>query len=313
MPAMFYIPMPLPGTLGSPMFEGANVTEFLERYEDLCSDYHVTARDRLARLPRYCIRPIAETIKSLKEWQAQNYAALKKALLAEYKNDDTRQLLYSVHFLENYRSIPRTEKDDILDYCRKFDRIAQHCIEKKVLLEYTTGIWFIHGLPPSTAGKLIRKFAIDTEDPSTIDYPKMRDYIMRQALSNRAIQRMNATRTPLQQAEVVDLIERLQPVVSITREQQFADPIAQAPAKTIGLDVVVDQLTRAFEKLSVNLIGQPQGQQQRLQRPQVQARQPQGFAGLPEGGNFQSVSMRAYSMQRTGSRRPEGICWYCFN
>jgi len=34
---MFY--MPLPGTLGSPMFEGANVTEFLKRYEDLCSDY----------------------------------------------------------------------------------------------------------------------------------------------------------------------------------------------------------------------------------------------------------------------------------
>jgi len=36
---MFCIPMPLPGTLGSPRFEGANVTEFLERYEDLCFDY----------------------------------------------------------------------------------------------------------------------------------------------------------------------------------------------------------------------------------------------------------------------------------
>jgi hypothetical protein len=36
---MFCIPMPLPGTQGSPMFKGANVTEFLERYKDLCSDY----------------------------------------------------------------------------------------------------------------------------------------------------------------------------------------------------------------------------------------------------------------------------------
>ena len=65
--AMFYMPMPPPGTPGSPMFEGANVTEFLEWYEDLCSNYHVLDKDRLAQLPRYCLQPIAETIKSLKE------------------------------------------------------------------------------------------------------------------------------------------------------------------------------------------------------------------------------------------------------
>jgi hypothetical protein len=52
---MFYIPMPLPGTPGSPMFKGANVTEFLERYKDLCLDYHVSASDKFTRLPWYCI------------------------------------------------------------------------------------------------------------------------------------------------------------------------------------------------------------------------------------------------------------------
>jgi hypothetical protein len=165
-----FMPMPPPGTLGSPMFEGANATEFLERYKDLCSDYHVSAEDKLMRLPRYCIQPIAETIKSLKEWKSRDYAALKKALLAEYKSNDTHQLLYSVPFLENYKNIARTEKDDILDYCRKFDRITQHCMAKKVLTEYTAGVWFIHGLPPSTAGKLIKKFVIDTEDPDTVHY-----------------------------------------------------------------------------------------------------------------------------------------------
>jgi len=49
------------------MFEGANVTEFLERYEDLCLDYCVTDEDRLIRLLCYYIQLIAETIKSLKE------------------------------------------------------------------------------------------------------------------------------------------------------------------------------------------------------------------------------------------------------
>jgi hypothetical protein len=124
MPAMFYIPMPPPGTPGSPMFEGANVTDFLEHYEDLCSNYHVSVKDRLTRLPRYYIQPIAETIKSLKEWKDQDYTTLKKALLAKYKSNDTRQLLYSIPFLEKYKNIPCTKKDDILDYCRKFNRIA---------------------------------------------------------------------------------------------------------------------------------------------------------------------------------------------
>ena len=71
------------------MFEGANITKFLERYEDLYLDYHVSASDGFARLPRYCIQPIAKTIKSLKEWKDKDYATLKKVLLSKYKNDDT--------------------------------------------------------------------------------------------------------------------------------------------------------------------------------------------------------------------------------
>jgi hypothetical protein len=124
MATMFYVPMPPPGTQGSPMFEGANVTEFLERYEDLCSDYRVSDKDRLAQLPRYCIQPVAETIRSLKEWKASNYPTLRKALLSEYQNDDTCQLLYSVPFLEKYKNIACTESNDIMDYYRNFECIA---------------------------------------------------------------------------------------------------------------------------------------------------------------------------------------------
>ena len=59
--------MPLPSTLRSLMFKGANVTEFLKRYKDLYLDYYVTDKDRLIRLLCYYIQPITKTIKSLKE------------------------------------------------------------------------------------------------------------------------------------------------------------------------------------------------------------------------------------------------------
>ena len=258
MTTMLYMPMPPPGTPGSPMFKGANVTEFLERYEDLCSDYHVSASDRFARLPRYCIQPIAETIKSLKEWKDKDYAALKKVLLAEYKNDDTHQLLYSVPFLESYKNIPRTEKDDILDYCRKFNRIAQHCIDKGVLTKYTAGVWFIHGLPPTTSSKLIWKFSIDTEDPSTINYQEQLEHVMKQTASDKAIQRMNATRAPSQQqSEVVDqIVGQLRPTVSVTKEQRLTEPVVKPTKPRDTATTAVNQLTKAFKKLSVNLLQQ---------------------------------------------------------
>ena len=34
-------PMPMVGSVGAPFFGGKNVTEFLDRFEDLCVDYGV--------------------------------------------------------------------------------------------------------------------------------------------------------------------------------------------------------------------------------------------------------------------------------
>ncbi len=104
-----------------------------------------------------------------------------------------------VRGIPRYSDIADDDDDcayDVLDYCRKFDRIAQHCMEKKVLTEYTAGVWFIYGLPVSTASKLIRKLEIDTEDPSTIDYKKVLEHVVRQTASDKAIQQMNAIRNP---------------------------------------------------------------------------------------------------------------------
>ncbi len=52
---VFYMPILLPATHRSLIFEGPNVSEFLEWYKDLCTDYWVSDEDKLARLPRYCI------------------------------------------------------------------------------------------------------------------------------------------------------------------------------------------------------------------------------------------------------------------
>ena len=105
--------MPPPGTPGTPFFEGANVTEFLERYNDQCNDYYVLKEDKILKLPRYCNDTIKETVQSFKEWKEQDYAGLQKAMRVKYRDNDQRQLLYSPRFLEGYKNVKRTEKDNI--------------------------------------------------------------------------------------------------------------------------------------------------------------------------------------------------------
>jgi hypothetical protein len=215
-------------------------------------------------------------------------------------------------------------------------------MEKRVLTEYTAGVWFIHGLPLSTASKLIRKFVIDTEDPETVDYQKQLKHIMQQTASDKAIQRMNATRAPSQQqTEVVDqIVGRLQPTVSVTKEQRLSEPVVKP--KTVATPdtatTAVDQLTKAFEKLSVNLIQQVQSHQQSYQAggsygryprqgqqsygiPPVDASRASGMgvgvgagagAGAGPGGN-PSVNVGAYGVTQGATGRATGVCWYCYN
>lgn len=35
--------MAYPGTLGTPFFDGRNITDFLEQYKDLCADYRLSS------------------------------------------------------------------------------------------------------------------------------------------------------------------------------------------------------------------------------------------------------------------------------
>jgi hypothetical protein len=78
--------------------------------------------------------------------------------------------------------------------------------------------------------------------------------VINQTASDKAIQRMDATRNPSQQqVEVVDqIVKQLRATVSVTKEQRLAEPVVK-PTTALGA-TAVDQLTKAFEKLSVTLL-----------------------------------------------------------
>ena len=110
--------------------------------------------------------------------------------------------------------------------------------------------------------------------------------------------------------------------MSVTKEQRLAEPVVKpTPPETTA----VDQLTKAFEKLSVNLLQQQQQPYQQAYRqpyrrypcyrqqppvnPLTDAQKgPQNASG--EG--LPSVNVGAYAVGiRSG--RTTGVCWYCLN
>lgn len=91
--------MPFPGTPGAPYFDGKNVTDFLNRYEDMCNDFRVEESERLKRLPRYCEEITKDYVTGLTEYEEEDYSGLKKILLKDYKFADTSQQMQTKNFL----------------------------------------------------------------------------------------------------------------------------------------------------------------------------------------------------------------------
>src|SRR5947209_19955539 len=95
--AVRYIhPMPLAGSPGAPYFDGHNITECLERYEDLSEEHGLSAADMLRRVNRYCEISIGRTIVLMTEYVDGNWARLKAALLRDYEDQDVYQKIFTL-------------------------------------------------------------------------------------------------------------------------------------------------------------------------------------------------------------------------
>ena len=78
--------MPYPGSPGAPFFEGSNITDFLESYSRMCTDYQVDEQEKIKRLSWYCELFTGKYIDTFISSSGTSWAALRKALRKEYKD-----------------------------------------------------------------------------------------------------------------------------------------------------------------------------------------------------------------------------------
>lgn len=85
-PVYSHMVMPYPGTPKTPFFEGSNVTNFLDRHCQMCTDYRVDKQEKMKRLLWYCGMFTKKYIETFISSSGTFWTALRKVLREKYKD-----------------------------------------------------------------------------------------------------------------------------------------------------------------------------------------------------------------------------------
>ncbi|CAL3968139.1 unnamed protein product [Diplocarpon coronariae] len=181
---------PLPGSPGAPYFTGANITDFLEQYEETCYDFGIGYDEMINRLPRYCDQTSKDIIRD------------------------------TLAFLKEFVLVTRTPKE-LKNYCRTFTRVSNTLINQKILSEVERGRLFLLGLPTGLRNKIIKHFKVDERDPVT--YAQFEDFstfALKADLSERTIEAMEKEKEPTSSftKDLKSLVQEHSKALEVTEE-----------------------------------------------------------------------------------------------
>ncbi|MGI4816393.1 MAG: hypothetical protein ACRYE7_00135, partial [Janthinobacterium lividum] len=235
--------MPHPGTPGAPRFDGANISEFLGRYNDQCEDAGLTEAERLRRLPRYCGSIIGQYIKNLPEF-TQSWGALERVLLVQYRRADSKQRINSLPFLETFKNKPRDEKSDVRQYIWQFTTISGTLVRNGEIPEFTQTQWFLEGLPERIRGKVVKRCKVNRNEPKTMSFPRVKEVALEVIEEKDAVRGFNSS---------ADDREGLSGLVDMLDEvgREVKEPTLDAPAVVPREKKQEEELVEMFKAMTL--------------------------------------------------------------
>jgi hypothetical protein len=168
--------MPLPGTMGAPVFGGAHVTKFIEAYESLSSrtETDPAAEDVIATFPYYCSETIQETMKMMNGYLTKDWVQLKEELKDAFWHADSRVYMYTRSYLERLcRDQLERGKVGLKVFILAYDNISRIKISKGAVAEYSQVEMLLEALPRDLRAKAVMKLELDPRDPSMFKYNKL--------------------------------------------------------------------------------------------------------------------------------------------
>ena len=135
--AFYIIFMPYLGIPGGSFFEGANISKFLERFENMCNDYQIAAFEKIYCLSWYYEMFTTCHVRFVIGFSELVWTKICTNLKKKYKNWDKAQQISSRTYLEVFKDKPRIKNAEVLQFCRDYSEISKELLEKRKLDKHT--------------------------------------------------------------------------------------------------------------------------------------------------------------------------------
>jgi len=176
--------MPRPGQPGSMLFDGTNITDFLEDWNIECEDYGLTDDQKCVRFPKYCTATIKDLVKLLPGYTATNWTTLQMNVKEMYWQHDklknTQEALIKL--------VKEAPSMDLNAYIVKFTAITDSLIAKHALSDLDRVGRLLDGLQPELRSRVLKFCAkkswrlsahdTGTEEP---DFDELKEFVLTEA------------------------------------------------------------------------------------------------------------------------------------
>jgi hypothetical protein len=165
-----------------PVFDGTNVTVFLERFEDMSKYYGFTDKAMVDRLSAHCKPKQWLIIQSSNAYATalvnESWKDFRDALRKLFRTNDKSQQESRAEYFEHWLLQCQARSNlNIKEYLQEFQIRSKRCIEAATIDEERRGFYLVKGLPLRHATKVLEKFSLRTDNPKAFSYKKISDYL----------------------------------------------------------------------------------------------------------------------------------------
>jgi hypothetical protein len=232
-----------------PVFDGTNVTVFLERFEDMAKYYEFTDKMKIDRLSAHCKPKQRAIIQASNEYAnatvTSSWKDFRDALKKLFRTNDKDQQEARAEYFEHWLLQCQARSNlNIKEYLQEFQIRSKRCVEASTIEEDRRGFYLVKGLPFRQAMKVLDKFNLKTDNPKSFSYTRIRDYLTTRLEVEEEARMLNPS----------EAVKEIAPEIEFNPSQPMALQQPQQPAPA-----ALENYARVFQppRLNVPLRDEP--------------------------------------------------------
>jgi hypothetical protein len=171
----------LPGTMGNPVFTGADVTKLIKAHKTIspCPGTDPAAKDVITTYPYYRSETIQDTLKMMNGYLTKDCMDVKQELKDTFRHADC--LLY-VYTMSNLERLCREQLESgivgVKAFILTYDNVSCIMLRTGALAEYSQVEIFLGAHPRDVRAKALMKVELEPRDPSTFAHDQLQKHVL---------------------------------------------------------------------------------------------------------------------------------------